>query len=93
MNTLYNAVDSRSYCYCDEKKDGKCQICIISIIFTGFEKIVEKNSFNYNFLFWNYTKLCKELIQLFDKKKIALNAFRENMDSGADIGGLANTGA
>ena len=56
----------------EPKRDGKCQICVILIIFTGFEKDVEKNIFDYNFLFWYYiyTKLCKELIQLFDKKRL-----------------------
>ena len=72
LNTLNNIVDSRSYCYCDEKKDKKCQICIIPIIFRDFEKDVAENIFKYNFLFWYYTKLCKEQIQLFDQKKILL---------------------
>ena len=36
----------------------------------------QKNIFGYNFLFWYYSKLCKELIQLFDHKKECIKCFQ-----------------
>ena len=35
----------------------------------NFEKDIEKNIFDYSFLFWHYTNPCSELLQLYDKKK------------------------
>ena len=58
------------------KKIDKCQICKIPKIFSDFEKDAEKNIFDYNFLFWYYTKLCKELIKLFDHKKECVECFQ-----------------
>ena len=58
------------------KKNDKCQICKIPKIFSDFEKDTEKNIFDYNFLFWYYTKLCKELIELFDHKKECAECFQ-----------------
>ena len=54
----------------------KYQICVIPKYFLDFEKDVEKNIFDYNFLFWYHTKLCKELIKLFDHKKGCVESFQ-----------------
>ena len=60
--------------YCQNKQ--KYQICVIPKYFSDFEKDVEKNIFDYNFLFWYHTKLCKELIKLFDHKKGCAECFQ-----------------
>ena len=79
LNTLHKIVSAGSYyCYCDEEK---CKICTIPVIFIDFEIDVEKNIFDYNFLFWYYTKLCNELVQLLSKSRS--NAFRASMNSEA----------
>ena len=57
------------------KKNDKCQICKIPKIFSDFEKDLEKN-YDYDFLFWYYTKLCKELIKIFDRKKECVECFQ-----------------
>ena len=43
LNTLHKIVNSGDwYCYCPDIEDGKCKICTIPIIFSNFEKEVEK---------------------------------------------------
>lgn len=75
LNTLHFIVNDGSYwCYCQGKQ--KYKTCILPIIFSDFEKYVEKNIFNYSFLSWYYTKLCEELIQLFDRKKLCIECFQ-----------------
>ena len=59
----------------------------------NFEKDVENNIFDYKFLFYYYTKLCKELIQLFTTKKNVLNASRESTNSVVVTGTRTNIGA
>ena len=67
-------------------------MCVILIGFLNFEKNFEKNKFDASFLFNYYTKLCQELLQLFDQKKIVLDAFRESTSSGVGTGTLATAG-
>ena len=75
LNTLHFIDNDESYyCYCQDNQ--KCKMCMLPIFFSNFEKETEKNIFGYNFLFWYYTKLCKELIQLFDHKKECIKCFQ-----------------
>ena len=66
--------DGGYYCYCQDNE--KCKIFTIPIIFSGFEKGVENNIIYYKCLFWYYSKLCKELIQLFNDKKEYIECFQ-----------------
>ena len=51
----------------------------------NFEKDIEKNIFDYSFLFWHYTNPCSELLQLYDKKKDCVECFQgEYKFSGRD---------
>ena len=50
-------------------------MCATPIIFSNFEKDVEKNMFNVIFLFSYYSKVCFELMQLFDEDKSCINCF------------------
>ena len=93
LNTLHNIIEApylTYYCYCQSQE--KWKICTIPIIFRNFEKDIENNIFDCNFLLWYYTKLCNELIQLFDQKKIVSNPFREITSSVVVTGTLTNTG-
>ena len=67
-------------------------MCFIPIIFNDFEKDVERNFFHVNFLFNYYTELCLELLELFDQKKIVLNAFRVSTSLVVGTGTLVSTG-
>ena len=67
LNTLHHIVNSGGYyCYCGDMNKGK--MCAIPIIFTGFKKDIEKNIFDYNFLF-------NELLQLPDHNKDYIECF------------------
>ena len=58
---------------------------IIAMIFCYFENEVERNLFDYNCLFWYYTTLCRELLQLFDEKKVCIECMHgEYVFSGKD---------
>ena len=46
------------------------------IIFNDFEKDVERNLLDVNFLFNYYTKLCHELLELFNQKKDCIECFQ-----------------
>ena len=71
LNTLHNIEKSSFwYYYCEHLENGiKCKMCSIPIILSDFEKDVERNLFDVNFLFNYYTKLWHELLELFDQKK------------------------
>ena len=93
LNTLhYIKKSSFWYCYCDHLENGdKYKMCYISIIFNDFEKDIKRNLFDVNFLFNYYTKLCHELLELFDqKKKIVLNAFRVSTSLVVETGTLVS---
>ena len=54
-------------------KNAKC-VCYQYFLVILRKK--QKKRFGYNFLFWYYTKLCKELIQFFDHKKECIKCFQ-----------------
>ena len=58
-----------------KKKKLKCQLCVIPTIFLEFEKNIEKNMFDIDFLYSYYSKLCFQLNQLFDEDKTAAECF------------------
>ena len=73
LNSLHNIVNNGYYCcYCEEKR--KCKI--FSVIFFAFEKDAQKNMFDVTFLFWYYTKLCNELLHLFDQQNVCTECFQ-----------------
>ena len=58
------------YCHCEHLENGgKRKMCSIPVMFNDFEKDVERKLFDVDFLFNYYTKLCHELLELFDQKK------------------------
>ena len=70
LNPLHHTTKSNFwYCDCEDLSNEKCRMCIIAMVFCDFEKDIERNLFDYNFLFWYCATLCRELLQLFDKKK------------------------
>ena len=70
LNSLHHITKSNFwYYYCEDLSNEKCRMRIIGMIFCDFENEVERNLFDYNCLFWYYTTLCRELLQLFDEKK------------------------
>ena len=73
LNILH--VVSAASCYCCCKNREKSKIYTLPLFFTNFEKNIDKNIFDYNFLFWYYTKLCNVLFQLFDQKKDCVECF------------------
>ena len=78
LNTLHNIEKSNFwYYYCEHLENGiKCKMCSIPIILSDFEKDVERNLFDVNFLFNYYTKLWHELLELFDQKKDCIECFQ-----------------
>ena len=76
LNTLHHVVNSGYwYYYCQNRRD-KCQMCKIPKIFTDFVNNIDNNIFDYEFLYFYYTKLTKELMKLINhKKKTVSNAF------------------
>ena len=56
-------------------KKLKFQLCVIPTIFFEFEKDIEKNIFDLNFLYSYHSKLCFQLNQLFDEDKTATECF------------------
>ena len=53
LNTLHNINASNfQYCHCEHLEDEKCKMCVIPKIFVDFEKDIENNLFDYNFLFF-----------------------------------------
>ena len=73
LNSLHNIVNNGYYCrYCEEKR--KCKI--FAVIFFAFEKDAQKNMFDVTFLFWYYTKLCNELLHLFDQQNVCIESFQ-----------------
>ena len=79
--------DGGCYCYCQDNQ--KCKMCTIPIIFSGFEKYVENNIFDYEFLL----NFAKSWFKFLTTKKNKSNAFRESTNSGVVTGTRANTGA
>lgn len=61
------------YCYCDKKKEGKCKICAIPVIFSNFKKDIERNMFDVDFLNSCYGKFSHELMELFDENKSCID--------------------
>ena len=57
-------------------------MCSIPVIFTDFEKDVERNLFDVNFLFNHYTKLCHKLLELFYQKKDCIECFQGKYEFG-----------
>ena len=94
LNTLHHIVNSGGwYCHCHHFEEGrKYKFFSIPMIFKDFEKDIERNIFDVNFLFNYYTKLCHELLELFDKKKMVSNAFRQDMNLVAQTGTLVSIG-
>lgn len=75
LNILHHITSSGGfYCYC-EKKVGKFKICAIPIIFSNFEKDIDRKMFHVNFLSSCYFKLCCELMQWFDEGKSCIDCF------------------
>ena len=64
----------------------------IPVIFSDFEKDINKNLFNHNFLKLYHRKLCDELIQLFQEKNNVTNDFSGSLSSVVVTGTVANTG-
>ena len=76
LNTLRQIQSSGYlYCYCNEEKKLKCQLCVIPTIFLEFEKDTEKTMFDIDFLYSYYSKLCFQLNQIFDEDKTAAECF------------------
>ena len=68
LNMLHHIINSSFwYCYYSHPENGKCKMCSIQIIFCDFEKDIEGNMFNVNFLFNYYTKLCHEFLEQFNQ--------------------------
>ena len=70
LNTLHHIVNSGGW-YCDShhfEERRKCKIFSIPIIFNDFEKDIERNILDVNFLFNYYTKLVSCLNCLIKKK-------------------------
>ena len=66
LNTLHHICNSGYwYCYC-QHRTSTCQMCKIPKIFSNFVNDVDNNIFDYNFLFFYYTKLVNELLKLID---------------------------
>ena len=87
LNTLHHIVNSGGwYCHCHHFEEGrKYKFFSIPMIFKDFEKDIERNIFDVNFLFNYYTKLCHELLELFDKKKNGIECFQAGYEfSGTD---------
>ena len=79
LNTLHQIQSSGYlYCYCDEKKKLKCQLCGIPTILLEFEKDTEKNMFDLDLLHFYYSKLCFKWNQLFDEDKTSADCFLHN---------------
>ena len=57
-------------------------MCSIPMIFCDFEKDIERNMFDANFLFNYYRKLCHELLELFDQKKDCIERFQRDFKFG-----------
>ena len=78
LNTVHHIKKSSfCYCHCEHLENGgKCKMCSIPVIFNDFEKDVERKLFDVNFLFSYYTKLCHELLELFDQKKDCIECFQ-----------------
>ena len=64
LNTLHDIVNSGYwYCHCQNCK-GKCQMCKTPKIFTDFVNDIDNNIFDYEFLYFYYTRFTKELLKL-----------------------------
>ena len=72
--------------YCEHlKSDSKWKICIIPLICTNVEEDIRKNIFNLNFLNNYYSKLCHELLEMFDQNEEAIDCIQgEYTYSGRD---------
>ena len=86
LNSLHHITKSNFwYYYCEDLSNEKCRMRIIAMIFCYFENEVERNLFDCNCLFWYYTTLCRELLQLFDEKKVCIECMHgEYVFSGKD---------
>ena len=67
-------------------------MCSIPTIFNDFEKDVERNLFDVNFLFNYYIKLCRERLGCLIIKKIVLNASRVSTSLVVGTGTFVSTG-
>lgn len=91
LNTLYHTVSAASYHYCYDNEH--CKIYPIPIIFSNFEKDVEKDMFYHiTFCYGITLKFATSSFNFLIIKKIVLNAFRKSMSSVVVTGTLANTG-
>ena len=71
LNTLYHISNSGYWHRYSQSPDkGKCQMCKTPTIFSNFSRDIEHNIFDYDFLFFYYTKLFKELLKLIDHGKM-----------------------
>ena len=69
LNTLHHIFDSGYwYCYCQNRR-SKRQTCKIPNIFTNFINDIDINIFDYEFLYFYYTKRTEELLKLIDHNR------------------------
>ena len=75
LNILHHIQSSGGYyCYC-EKIKYKCQMCVIPMIFWDFEKDIDQNIIDLSFLDSYYSKLCFEIMVLYDEEKSCIDFF------------------
>ena len=75
LNILHHIQSSGGYyCYCKKIK-YKCRMCAIPMIFWDFEKDIDKNMFDLSFLDSYYSKLCFEIMLLYDEEKSCIDFF------------------
>ena len=76
INILHHIQSSgRWHCYCDKKKQGKCKMCARPLIFSNFEKDIDRNMFDVVFLESCYSRLCHEPMEFYDKDKSSIDCF------------------
>ena len=69
LNTSHHIANSGYWCcYCQNRR-GKCQMCKIPKIFTDFVNDINNYIFDYEFLYFYYMTLTKQLLKLIDHKK------------------------
>ena len=85
------------FCYCEYYEEPKdfngskncCSICKVPIIFNNFEKDLDFNEFNEEFLCLYHLKLLPNLIEIFSLKKSSLECFLfQEFDTAVVIGAL-----
>ena len=76
INILHHIQSSGCWhCHCDKKKQGKCKMCARPLIFSNFEKDIDRNMFGVVFLESCYSKFCHEPMELYDKDKSSIDCF------------------